>query len=346
MDPNRASLRQIPMTTSTKKILLGALVVPAIALAAACTSGNNDNRDKSASADSGGTAPAASAPLAEPGTRDGIDELSAESADVQSLSRQDAAFSTDTDAKGDAAPADSPQPAQTLAQRQSVISKGQISLHSKDVDKTRFALQQVLDALDGTIDDEQSNADKQGKTIRQRLVLRVPATRFGKAMDQLSKLPGSKLVSRSRSSKDVTTEVIDNATRVRTQRASLARVQALLAQATSLREVISIESQLSRRQADLDSLEAQQKYLADQTSLSTINVYLSVPDKKKSAHKDDDSGFFSGFKSGWDHLGTSTSAVLTGIGAVIPFAALAALIGFPAWAAWRRRTVRTAPAEA
>ena len=242
-------------------------------------------------------------------------------------------------------PAQSPEQSPAEPATAAIISKGQISLHSRDIDKARFDLQQLLDGLDGTIADEQSNADKQGKTIRQRLVLRVPSKNFAKAMDGISKLDGVKLVSRSRSSKDVTTQVIDNATRVRTQKASLARVQSLLARATSLREIISIESQLSRRQADLDSLEAQQKYLADQTSLSTIDVYLTVPDKKRAVHHTEHGhDFFSGLRSGWDHLGSSTNAVLTGVGAVLPFAVLIALIGFPAWTIWRRRRVATVEA--
>ena len=44
--------------------------------------------------------------------------------------------------------------------------------------------------------------------------------------------------------------------------------------AEKLGDIIAIESDLARRQADLDSLKPQQAYLADQTSLSTINVYL------------------------------------------------------------------------
>ena len=331
------------MTTSLKKTLIAAAVVPAIALAAACTSGSND--DKSAAADSGSVS--APAPASAPEVADGLSskDSAAQLSDLDSL---DSAYAANGTRAGGLSPENAPEQAETegqsktLVQAQSVISKGQISLRSKDIDKTRFELQKLLDTLNGTIADEQSDANKKGKTIRQRLVLRVPSPKFSKAMDGLSKLPGGTLIGRNRSSEDVTTKVIDNATRVRTQRASLARIQALLAQATSLREIISIESQLSRRQAELDSLEAQQKYLADQTSLSTINVYLTVPSKKKAAEKDDDNGFFSGLESGWDHLGSSTSAVLTGIGAVLPFAALGALVGFPAWAAWRRRSPKPA----
>ena len=53
---------------------------------------------------------------------------------------------------------------------------------------------------------------------------------------------------------------------------------------------MAIESELSQRQADLDSLEQQAAYLADQTSMSTIVVSIDqIPAKKAAPPKDDDS---------------------------------------------------------
>jgi len=331
------------MTTSLKKTLLAALVVPAIAVTAACTSSNDT---KAASADRGSTG-SATAPAAKPPQAGGgadFDSFNQNLGDTTALAstpeRAAPAGGVVQDQAQDQVP-DQTDP----AQRQAIISKGQISLRSKDIDQARFDLQKLLDGLDATISDEQSSANKEGKTIRQRLVLRVPSAKFARAMDGISRLPGVTLVSRNRSSEDVTTQVIDIKTRVATQRASLARIQALLSQATNLQQVISIESQLSRRQAALDSLEAQQKYLADQTSLSTINVYLTAP-SKKAASPEKDHNFFSGLKAGWDHLGRSTNALLIGIGSVLPFGVVLALVGVPAWMAWRRRNPRTVAAEA
>jgi hypothetical protein len=336
------------MKTSLKKTLLAALVVPAIALTAACT-GGSDVKATSGSHVKAASGGSVSAPAAEPTPANLLaDQLSPERGAAANLNsaREDFAAATSSRSSADApdqAPADVATQQQDTTQTQAITSKGQVSLHSPDIAAARFKLQELLDTLDGTIADEQSDANKKGETIRQRLVLRVPSAKFGKAMDQISGL--GTLVSRSRSSKDVTTQVIDNKTRVRTQRASLARVQALLARASSLREIISVEAQLARRQADLDSLEAQQKYLADQTSLSTINVYLTVPDKKAAAHhKKDGHNFFSGLKAGWDHLGRSTNALLIGIGALLPFGVVLALVGFGVWTVRRRRN--TAVVEA
>ncbi len=44
-------------------------------------------------------------------------------------------------------------------------------------------------------------------------------------------------------------------------------------------ELLRYEDQITERQSELQSLKAQQSYLADQTSMSTITVYLSTPEK-------------------------------------------------------------------
>ena len=65
-------------------------------------------------------------------------------------------------------------------------------------------------------------------------------------------------------------------------------------------DIIAIESDLARRQADLDSLKSQQAWLEDQTSLSTINVHLARPQVQ--APEDEARGFLAGLEDGWDAL--------------------------------------------
>lgn len=298
------------MKLSGQKILLSALAVTATLLIGACGASSSDDA---------GASDSAPAP-ADGGVGLGVPEA---------VTDEDTAYR----------PAEE-EAAAPEAQKRAVISRGQISLHTDDVEKARFELQKLLDRWDATIANEESDADEDGTTQRARLELRVPSPRFAAAMEALAGL--GTLVDRSRTAEDVSTQVIDTESRIRSQRLSLARVEALLAKARDLDQVIAIESQLSRRQADLDSLEQQQKYLADQTSLSTITVYLAVPDDDDT---EDDNGFWSGLKSGWKSLGTSTEVALTVIGAVLPFAVVLVLIALPGWIAWRRRTAGTARGE-
>ena len=123
--------------------------------------------------------------------------------------------------------------------------------------------------------------------------------------------------------------MIDNEVRIRAQTKSLERIEALLAQATNLREVVSIESQLTRRQADLDSLKSQQAYLADQTTLSTITVFIERTQEKKDDK--DETGFMKGLSAGWGGFVAAMVGLATVLGFLLPFALVVALIGVPVW---------------
>ena len=225
----------------------------------------------------------------------------------------------------------------------SVISSGTISLTSKDVAETRREVQRVVDAQGGEITEETTDTDADGDTSYSRLVVRVPSSKFGTAMVALE--DAGVLRSSSRGSDDVTTEVIDTGVRVRAQEASLKRVELLLAEARGLKDIIWIESQLTTRQAELDSLKSQQSWLADQTSMSTITVDISTQPEvveDEPDDRDEPAGFLAGLKGGTKALGAVLAAVTTIIGALLPFVVVGLVLGFPVWLLVRRR--RTAPA--
>jgi hypothetical protein len=242
-----------------------------------------------------------------------------------------------------AAPSGKNVPAAYQIER-SVISTGVVALRADDVAKLRFDVRQVVDEHQGQISDEQTESDKDGVVARSRLVVRVPAKEFDATMTALQEV--GKVESAQRSSEDVTTQVIDTDVRVRAQEASLQRMEALLAQAKNLRDIVSIETQLTRRQADLDSLKQQQAWLGDQTSMSTITVQLRKTDKAEAKPKSDDTGFLAGLASGWDGLKKVTDGGLTALGALLPFLVALLVIGLPVWYAGRRLLGRRTPVGA
>ena len=71
-------------------------------------------------------------------------------------------------------------------------------------------------------------------------------------MDRLAQLGDEQ--TRSVQTQDVTESLVDVESRLVTQQASVDRVRALLAKANTIGEVVSIESELTKREADLDSL--------------------------------------------------------------------------------------------
>ena len=222
-----------------------------------------------------------------------------------------------------------------LSTQQALIKTGAVSLRSKDVGQARYEVQVLVDLYGGQIADDKTETDRSGSPLRSRMVLRVPVDDFDEVMDGLAKI--DTLASTNTSSEDVTTQLIDVEARIKVQQASVQRVRQLLARAASIRDIMSIENELANRQAQLDSLLQQQAYLKDQTSMSTVKVNIErKPDTKKAAPKDDDDGFLAGLSSGWNGLKTTVVAVATVVGAVLPFAGVALLIGVPVWFLVRR----------
>ena len=241
-------------------------------------------------------------------------------------------------------PQGTPTPARAPVRDRAVIQTGSVTLQSDDVAKARFDLDKVLDAHRGQIADERTETDGDGEVRMSRLVVRVPAEDFDQVMTELATL--GKLVSASRKAEDVTTQLIDTEVRIRAQEKSLQRVEALLAEARDLGDIVAIEAQLTRRQADLDALKATYAWLQDQTTMSTINVYLErAPEPGENGTEDKGNPFLSGLKAGWGALTALGSSAARVAGAVLPFAVLLALLAVPAWLVIRRvlRTPRREP---
>ena len=218
-------------------------------------------------------------------------------------------------------------------QTRAVISTGTVSLQSDDVAAAKFDLMKVVDSYRGEISDEETATDDDGEVSRSRMVIRVPSDDFDEVMTELARVPGTDLRSAKRTSEDVTTQVIDTEVRIRAQEKSLERIELLLARARTIKDIVWIESQLTRRQAELDSLKSQQAFLADQTSLATITVFLEQTPERPPAEKDerDDAGFLAGLDAGWDALRSAGTALATVVGALLPFAVLLVVLGIPTW---------------
>jgi len=216
----------------------------------------------------------------------------------------------------------------TLVQTRAVIKTGEIATTSKDLEKVRQEVDRLLFGFGGQLAGEQTSHDDTGKIERSTLILRVPVAKFDAAMDALEKL--GRMKSSDSTSKDVTTEVIDVDERVETTQDSLDRLQGFLRTSQNIDDLIRFEREITTREAQLQSLTAQQAYLNEQTSMSTITLYLST----SKAYIEppgalDDAGFLAGLESGWNALTVFAVATLTVVGAVLPSAVALALLGFP-----------------
>jgi len=228
----------------------------------------------------------------------------------------------------------------------SLIYTGSITIRVDDVVEAADRAVTIATGLGGLVGGDRRSLDE-GRSEAQ-LVLRVPADKFSAALTELSRQLG-KEESRSVQTEDVTEAMIDLDTRLATQRASVERVRALLARARTIGEVVSIEGEVTRREAELASLELRKERMADQVALSTITVILRGPEAPGEQPKEPETGFIAGLKAGWKGFVTSVGVVLTIAGTLLPWLiAIGVPVWFALWLLRRRRpaVVAMAPAAA
>lgn len=134
---------------------------------------------------------------------------------------------------------------------------------------------------------------------------------------------------------DVTTDVVDTRARVAALEASVARLSELMAQSTSTSDLIAAESALAERQSELDSLRQQLTWLESQVEMSTLAVSLVEPAPTVTA---DPAGFGDGLAGGWNGLVAALNGLVIAFGFLLPWAAVAVVVGLVIWGA--RRLVR------
>ncbi|WP_079086558.1 DUF4349 domain-containing protein [Streptomyces silvensis] len=224
-----------------------------------------------------------------------------------------------------------------------VIRTASLTVRVKDVPRAVERARTVAEDAGGLVGDESTDRGRHGDD-RSRVVLRVPQDRYGQVLSELA--GAGRLVSRSAKAEDVTEQVVDVESRIRTQRASVARVRALMDRATRIGDIVSLEGELSSRQSDLESLLAQQASLKDRTAMATITLTLTESPRPSAAGGDDDgTSFADALSGGWGAFVTMLGWVAVALAAALPFAAVVALLALLWLRVARPRLARRGPAE-
>lgn len=225
----------------------------------------------------------------------------------------------------------------SLSQAPQVIRTAELTLVVPDVAQALAAARAAVHEADGYVGDETTNRDAHGRVVS-HVVLRVPEAKYDSVLARLSGV--GKVVGRKAKVQDVTDQVVDAESRIATQRSSVTRVRALMDGAGKLSDIVALEGELSRRQADLDALLAQQASLKDRIGLATITMGLTAPLPDQEADGGGP-GVLDAVGGGWHAFVTAMRWLLMALGAAAPFAGGAVA----AYMVWRvvvraRRAVR------
>lgn len=208
-------------------------------------------------------------------------------------------------------------------ENRSIIYAGTMTVRVDDVDAAAAKAISLATAAGGFVGGDNRRRDDRRSTGT--LVLRIPAAKFTPTLEQLKDLGDEE--DRTITAQDVTDQVVDVQARLDNAEASVDRIRALLARATTIGEITSLESELSRRLSDLESLQARKRKLDGLTALSTITLQLLGPEAAVARDKDE-IGIVAGFKEGMKAFLASLQVALTVLGWLAPWILL---LGVPVY---------------
>ena len=147
------------------------------------------------------------------------------------------------------------------------------------------------------------------------LSLRVPPSRFRAVLGQLTAL--GTLLHQDVTAEDVTEQVTDLNGRLETASASADRLRGLLARAAGTSDIVAIESELAKREQEIESVQGQINALANRVNYATINLKLA--ERGTAEVSKNIPGFRRGLHNGWVAFVNIGKALLTALGASLPF---------------------------
>jgi hypothetical protein len=211
-----------------------------------------------------------------------------------------------------------------------VIIEMHVVLGSDDIERSVASISADAAALGGGIAssdiDYQSGADgtSSGHAV---LVVKVPPEAVDRLLDGLDAT--GVVQSIDQSAQDVSDQLVDLDVRIANARQSVTNVRQFMESTTNLNELVALESELTRRQTELEQLEAQQRNLRDRVALSTITIEV-VPTAAL-PEPEGERTIGGAFGDGWDAFVTFAVAVAYVIAVLAPFGAMALLVAFVLW---------------
>lgn len=186
-------------------------------------------------------------------------------------------------------------PTPTSSQGAKEVSGAKVDASAPDVEQMivftgRLDLMVAQTTFGATLGEVVELAAERGGYIHQQddqsVTVRVPSSRFRETMKALEEL--GEVTHRSVQAQDVTEQHFDLGVRLKSLLATRDRLQRFLDRAKTIEEVLRVEQELRRLNAEIDKLEGQRRYLAAQAAYSTITVSLRPKPEEKVIAEDDD----------------------------------------------------------
>ena len=151
-----------------------------------------------------------------------------------------------------------------------VILTGSLELETKEFDAAAQAVDELVAELGGWYENRSFNQGSYYRSIN--ATIRVPAKNFSALMERAGEAAHKTYGNENQ--QDISDAYYDNEARLATQRTKLDRLQALLAQAENMEDIITLESAISETELQIEYLTGSLRKYDSLVSYSTIELSL------------------------------------------------------------------------
>jgi hypothetical protein len=166
-----------------------------------------------------------------------------------------------------------------------IIKTGTMSLQVTGLDQAVTAATSKITELGGYASGSDRSGD--GENAEATITFRIPAARWDEALAGLRGLAAKVLTERS-STEDVTGQVIDLGARIKNLEATERALQGIMDRATEIKDVLSVQAELTKVRGEIEEMTAQKGHLEEQAAMSTLTVSFAL---KPNPVKQEQQGF-------------------------------------------------------
>jgi hypothetical protein len=232
-----------------------------------------------------------------------------------------------------------------LAPVSDIIYTAQLTIRAGNVTSAAAKATQIVEAVGGYVSNETASSDPDNPSQATATVqLKIPVASYPVTLNQLASGLGNQL-SLQEQAQDVTEEVADVNSQVTSDEAAIVQLRTLLSHAGSIGDLLNVQNQINNEESALEAMQAQQRALSHETSYATVTLTLLGPKAKPVIHHQKPKAppsLGGGLGAGWHALKVTMSWVLAFLGAIAPFAAVAAIVAYLIYRA-RRWMIRRRP---
>lgn len=222
-------------------------------------------------------------------------------------------------------PQQTPQYGPPTESKRDIVKTGTMTIIVANPSEAADKAAQLTESANGRVESRSEDAGSRAGRAQTSTVLRIPAAKLDGVLRDLKEL--GKVKSADTKSDDVTSQRVDLDARIAALQTSVDRLLGIMRDSKDTDALIKAESELSKRQADLDSLRAQRNQLGEQIAYSSVTVTFLAEEVGLPPSPPKYQGFFGQVERGWDGLVAAADNVLLLFGLLLPWLGALAVLG-------------------